>query len=101
MPVAAPVTTKTFKNPAIDQLAKLRKQFPAVQIERAGGSCMTAFQVWIDTEANNSPKGKTTEIVTVELTTDQLRTVKGKFRVGANGLEYKGVQTFLKAWGVK
>ena len=55
--VAPPVTTKTFKNPAIDQLAALQKQFPTVQIQRAGGSCMTAFQVWIDTEAKNAPKG--------------------------------------------
>ena len=39
--------------------------------------------------------------MTVELTPDQLRNVEGRFRVGANGQDYEGVKTFLKAWGVK
>jgi hypothetical protein len=89
---------KKFKNPAIHQLAGLRKKYPTVQIERVGGSDMNSFQVWADVNAHDAPKGKGK--IMVELTTDQLRTVKGVVRVGANGLEYSGVKRFLSAWGV-
>jgi hypothetical protein len=89
---------KKFKNPSIEQLVELRKQFPNVQIERVGGSDMTSFQVWVDVQARNAPKGQR---VTVEMSTDQLRTVKGTVNVGANGLSATGVRKFLSAWGVK
>lgn len=89
---------KKFKNPAIEQLVELRKQFPNVQIERVGGSDMTSFQVWVEVQARNAPRGQS---VTVELSTNQLRTVKGTVNVGANGLSAAGVRKFLSAWGVK
>jgi hypothetical protein len=92
------VAQRAFKNPAIEQLAELRKQFPNVLLERVGGSCKTSFQVWITVRASKAPKGQR---VTVEMTTDQLRYVPGTVTVGANGLEYAGVKKFLRAWGVK
>jgi len=93
-----PLPKRAFKNPAIDQLAELRGQFPGIRIDRVGGSDMTEFQVWIDdVQASNAPEAQK---VTVEMTTDQLRAVSGSVNVGANGLSMTGVKEFLSAWGV-
>lgn len=92
------VAQRAFKNPAIEQLAELRKQFPNVLLERVGGSCKTSFQAWITVRASKAPKGQR---VTVEMSSAQLRHVPGTVTVGANGLEYAGVRKFLRAWGVK
>src|ERR1035437_3593074 len=90
---------KKFKNPAIEQLVELRKRFPDVQIERVGGSDLTSFQVWVDVPAKNAPKGK--GLIAVQMTADQLRTVKGVVKVGANGMTAAGVKKFLKAWSIR
>lgn len=89
---------RQFKNPAINQLQELRKRFPDARIERVGGADMSTFQVWLEVPANRAPRGQK---ITVEMTSDQLRTVKGKVNVGANELSATGVKNFLFAWGVK
>jgi hypothetical protein len=95
------ILATTGVNPAIAQLADLREKFPTRRIERTGGTLngyeMTEFQVWVENvPASQTPKGK--EKVTVVLTLDQLRQVKGTVSVGKNNLTAKQAAKFLKAW---
>jgi hypothetical protein len=92
------------KNPAIKQLAELRKKFPRMRIERTGGVLngyeMSAFQVWADdVTAAQAPKGQ--ETVTVVMTLDQSRGVQGKVSVGANNLSAAQVEEFAKSWSAR
>jgi hypothetical protein len=95
--------SQKHKNPAVDQLAALRKRYNAqadIEFERLGNLGMTQFQVRLGkVNARHAPRGKQT--VTVELTLDQLRYVKGTFDVGATQLTYRGVKKFLAGWGIK
>jgi hypothetical protein len=73
-------------------------EYENVRIERVGGEGMTTFQVWVDdvpakSVAKNSPRGIA---VTVEMKSDQLRSVKGNVNIGANELSASGVKAFLK-----
>jgi hypothetical protein len=92
------------RNPAIEQLRDLRRKFPTMRIDRVGGVLnghdMSAFQVWVDdVEAARAPKGG--EKVTVVLTVDQLRTVKGKVSVGRNNLTAAQAEKFANSWSAR
>jgi hypothetical protein len=100
-----PVELIKHKNPAVDQLKDLRKQFAEyenVSIERVGSADMSSFQVWVyDTPAKSlNGKGHVSH-VTVELSLDQLRTVKGNVNIGANDLTFAGVKEFLVLLGIE
>jgi hypothetical protein len=80
------------KNPAVDQLPALRRQFPSALIQRVGKGEMVDFEAWVDTPAR---KVRGSGLVMASLTYAQLRSVKGMVKVGQRG-SFDKVQRFLK-----